>query len=69
MNEQNTTPNAESERPEVFHWNLAIDTANTVGVERATVIGLSMLSEQMDRVIELLAQNDGYGGGLGVSSD
>jgi hypothetical protein len=43
------------DRPDVFHWNTAIELDNTVGSGRAAVIGLSMVSEQLDRLIELLA--------------
>jgi hypothetical protein len=46
----------EPERPDVFHWNTAIELDNTVGSGRAAVIGLSMISEQLDHLIELLGQ-------------
>jgi hypothetical protein len=42
------------ERPEVFHWNMAIEYANSIGHGRTAVIGLSMISCQLDRIIELL---------------
>jgi len=47
---------AETERPEPFHWNFAIDLLNE-NPTRATAIGLSLVSMQLDKIIELL-QND-----------
>jgi len=49
------------ERPEVFHWNFAITQANDreSNDTRTTVMGLALISGQLDRIIELLESSDG----------
>lgn len=42
-----------NERPEVFAWNWAIEMSND-DPQRATALGLSLVSSQLDRIIELL---------------
>jgi hypothetical protein len=37
--------------PEPYYWNLAYDMMDKVGTEKATVIGLSMISEQLAYII------------------
>lgn len=45
-------------RPDVFHWNLAIDLDNEVGHGRATVLGLALISQQLDYLIHLAERTE-----------
>ena len=41
--------------PDPFHWNVAHDLMTKLGPERATVLGLSMVSEQLDHIAKKLS--------------
>ena len=40
--------------PPAFNWNVAHDLLSRGGAERATVLGLSMVSEQLEYLIDRL---------------
>lgn len=39
----------------MFHWNFAHDMKERLGTDHATVIGLSMISEQLNAMLEKLS--------------
>jgi len=45
-------------RPAPFDWNTAIEMANSTGTDRATVLGLSMISDQLDYIASLMEAGD-----------
>lgn len=42
--------------PDCFSWDYAITSHEEAGIERAVVIGLSMISEQLAVLIQLVEQ-------------
>lgn len=54
-----STQNIDPVLRQVFDWNTAIEWVNMTSEGRATVLGLSIISEQLEYLIGLLARNDG----------